>query len=240
MNQDQPVSPEQAQGDKPEQHIHFSDLFKRFGTHAATVLLLIIGVIIAGVIVREKKITRELDASMSLWSVQSLEELKSIVEEFPSTEAAPRATLKLAKSYYDSGSYTLAMETYDDFLKKYPDHPMAISAKLGRIHCLEAQGRLSKAADEFQQLADKLGPEHYATPQALVGRGRCLHQMQQYNDARRIYENVIVKYDQSVWALRAEELLKIAKKEINEQSVQTNQSDPSDSPESEPDELYIE
>ncbi len=240
MNENQPMSPQRGQDSNSDQQMQFSDIFKRFGTHAATVLLVVIAAIIAGTILHQRNITRELDASMSLWSVGSLEELRNIVEEYPSTKAAPRATLKLAKAYYDSGSYTLALETYESFLKHYPDNRMAVNARLGRIHCFEAQGRLNKAADEFKQLAEKLGPKHYITPQALVGRGRCLHQMQQYNAARKVYENVIVKHDQSIWASRAEELLDIAKKEMNQENAQADDVEPPAAPDTEPRELYIE
>ncbi len=238
MKQEQPTTRKPQQDS--EQEATISDIAERFGTHAVTILLIIIAAIIGGTILYQRGVTRELDASMSLWSANSLEELRQIVDEYPSTKTAPRATLQLAKAYYDSGSYMLALETYENFLKKYPDNRMAVSARLGRIHCLEAQGRLSKAADEFKQLADELGTDHYATPQALVGRGRCLHQMQQYNAARKVYENVMVKHEQSIWAPRAEALLKLANKAMNQEKAQTDQKLPATAPDSEPAKLAIE
>jgi tetratricopeptide (TPR) repeat protein len=207
MNQ-KPQKTEDRQPERAaEEHAQFAGTVKQYvrpvGFAVALLLLIAIGI----TFYQQRQKNKAMAATMTLFNARSVDDLQKVMEDYPSTASAPLARLKLAKAHFDNGSYTIAMETYDSFLEENPQHRFRDNARLGRIHCLEAQGRLEAAADEFKAFAEEKGRDHYLTPQALIGQARCLQQTGSYNEARQVYEKVLTEHENSAWAVRAEDLL---------------------------------
>jgi len=145
-------------------------------------------------------------ASLMLSSRSEIRDLEAMVEKYSAVPAAALAVLKLAKAYYDTGDYDAALSRYEEFEKRYPEHPMRPAAGLGRVHCLEAKRWLDKALLGFIAFAEKY-PDHFLTPQAIFGKGRCLVQRGRLAEAKAVYEDFIAANEDSVWLPRAEDLL---------------------------------
>jgi tetratricopeptide (TPR) repeat protein len=170
-------------------------------------LLLPVGiavVVVLGVFLYRHQTQSKLNrAAHLLNSVRTVNDLQDIINKYPKTPSAQLAMLMLAKAYYDSGNYGLADSTYAQFEAKYPAHSMALTAKLGRVHVLEAVGQTEQALAAFTDFA-KQHAAHYLAPLALFGKARCLEQLGRAGEARAIYEDFIAVNPESAWVPEAE------------------------------------
>lgn len=165
----------------------------------------------------------EMDAAARLQQAQSVNDLSAVFNEFPDTKAAPMAMLRLAKVQFDQGMYDEALKNYDEFLRRYPGHSFAEAGELGRVHCLEATGRVEEALKGFQDFQKGM---RFLTPQAVIGQGRCLRALARTNDARIVYEDFITANSKSAWAPRIRELLN----EVAPASAVSDEAEPAATP----------
>jgi predicted negative regulator of RcsB-dependent stress response len=152
-------------------------------------------------------------ASTDLFSARSLQDLEIVARRYPSTPSASLALLRIAKGYYDIGNYTMAVAKYDEFLAKYPQHELVLSAELGRIHCFEARGQSEEALAGYTSFASR-NVGHYLVPMAVFGQGRCLEHLGRGVEARTVYEDFIAANAGSAWTQRAEQLLAALTKKL--------------------------
>ncbi len=135
------------------------------------------------------------------------EQIREVMDNYEVAGIAPIAMLKLANAQHSEGSYELAHATYDDFLREYAEHPLALTAELGKIVCIESQGGMvEQAMAGYTDFASRHA-DSFLGPEAVFGRGRCFEQMGRFEDARQLYEDFIVQYPDSRWVERAEQLL---------------------------------
>jgi tetratricopeptide (TPR) repeat protein len=147
-------------------------------------------------------------ASAMLMSASNLTTLQDIIKQYPTTPSAPIALLLLARSQFDSGNYALADGAYADFQMRYPTHFMAITAQLGRFHCLEAMGQVEGALDGYAEFV-RNNSSHFLAPLALLGKARALTILGRYGEARIDYENFIASHPDSQWSREAESALSL-------------------------------
>ena len=164
------------------------------------------------------------EATRLFSSARTIQDLETVVEKYPSADAAPLALLRLAKAYYDVGRYDLALQKYSDFIDRFGAHDLVKAAELGRIHCREALGQFREAERDFRAFA-AANADNYLTPQAVFGRARCLEQMDLYNEARIVYEDFIATRPDSGWMPRAKQALETLQEKI--ESTQPEASAPS-------------
>lgn len=89
----------------------------------------------------------------------AIDSLDRIITEYPNSDLAPDAYLKLAQTYakmiegplYDQGATLEAIKYYEDFLILYPNHPMTSSAETG----------LARTKDMLARSKVKLGNFYY-------------------------------------------------------------------------------
>ena len=98
------------------------------------------------------------------------------------------------------------MASYDDFLDRYAEHPLAAVADVGKANALEARGQLKAAEQAFGTFVRER-PMHYLTPQAVMGQARCLEQQGSFEQARVIYEDFIAASGEGPWADRVRQTL---------------------------------
>ena len=173
-------------------------------------------ILIAGfavLVVRHVRASAGIRSSEMLSSARSVQDLEMVIARHPSTLAAPLALLRLAKAHFDSGNYEVALNKYDEFKLKFPEHQMADAADLGKIHCMEARGQLAEALTAFTTFV-RGHPDHFLRPQALFGQARCLQQLGRLREARTLYEDFIAKNPGSVWLSRAEESLRTVTRKL--------------------------
>lgn len=160
-------------------------------------------------------------ASQMLMSARSLEQLQQVISQYPSTPSTPIAMLTLASEYFQLGQYDLAQFTYAQFKQKFPKHPMAATADIGKAQCLEASGQLDQALAAFEAFA-LANPGHFLTTLAIFGKGRCLTQMGRYTEAKMIYEDYIAANPNSGWGPLADSAMLFVDKELRAQQKKRN------------------
>ena len=158
---------------QPEELEQLKEFASRHGISIAIAVGVILVAVLAMLFIGSRSAGAERDALQLLGSARSVSDLESITEKYTSATVAPLALLRTAKVYYDSGNYGLAVQKYDQFANQFGDHPFVAAAKLGKSHCVEAQGRLQEALQGYKQFSREQ-PRHFLTPQAIFGEGRCL------------------------------------------------------------------
>lgn len=196
------------------------DILRKHVNQIAVGLCIALAVTVSVVLYRSRARAKVQQASHMLSSAHTIQDLEAITMQYPSSAVAPLAMMQLAKVYYNAGKYDMALDKYIEFGLKFPDHQMAAAAELGRIHCLEARGRLGEAYEGFTAfLADH--PDDFLTFQAVFGRARCLEQLGRYTEAKELYEGFIEAHPESSWTSRAEELLGSVNRKLEETSSGT-------------------
>ncbi len=199
----------------------FKVLLQKYGSHALTVVLIVLIAVMAVNFYRFRQERRVVEAGRRLSSARSVADLEAVARDFEKSPVAPLAVLALAKQHFDNGNYGQALFEYERFLVQWPSHEMADVAALGRIFCIEARGHhdaLEEAASAFGAFAADY-PVHYLAPQALLGRARCLEQLGRLEEARAIYEDFIAGDDRNPWVIRAEELLESVQRRIERRAT---------------------
>ncbi|MFC1498328.1 tol-pal system YbgF family protein [Verrucomicrobiota bacterium] len=191
------------------QHDELKDL-KEFllshGKYMVTGVCVILVFILAVTFYKSRTSTRIKEASRAFDTAKTVQDLESLESKYPSAQTTPLAMMRLAKIYFDTGNYELALYKYGEIKQKFPDHQAADSAELGRIHCMEAKNQLEEAAASFSEFSAS-HTNHFLRPQAIFGEARCLVQLGRYEHARTLYEDFIAAYPKSQWLPMAEELL---------------------------------
>ncbi len=155
---------------------------------------------------------------------EAQEVLDRLLIVFPNFERAAEVRMMLAESYYRDEEYITALSEYQRFLNRYPSHPSAPDAALGRCRSSAALspsiprdqsytgeaevvcGNVvadypgTAAADEAQRVSSemrvKLAEKEYSTGEYYFRRG--------YFDSAIIYwQFVEVQYLDTIWAPKA-------------------------------------
>lgn len=111
-------------------------------------------------------------ASDALVSAYTTEEIENAVSKFGSEASGGVLKLRLAKSYYDAGSYDAALAQYEEAAKGELNGFEAIPV-VGKAQCLEAMGKADEALAAFDAFVSE-NPKSYLTLTAQLGGARCL------------------------------------------------------------------
>jgi predicted negative regulator of RcsB-dependent stress response len=195
---------------------HVKQFFQQHGLRIVVNVVVAVAVIASVLFYRGCGSRREQQATSQLGTARSVQDLEAVVARYPSAAVAPVATLRLAKAYFDTGYYDLALAKYNEFGTRFGAHELARVAEMGRIHCTEAKGQVQEAAQAFKAFA-AAHPTHYLAAQAIFGEARCLEQLGRLDDARVIYEDFVTRHPKSGWHSRAQEALETVNKKIKKQ-----------------------
>jgi outer membrane protein assembly factor BamD (BamD/ComL family) len=75
-----------------------------------------------------------------------------VASDYPSTDAAERASLLAAGALFNEGKYAEAVAQFDKFLQKHGSHALAATAAFGRAASIEGQGKLDEALSAYQSV----------------------------------------------------------------------------------------
>lgn len=174
--------------------------------------------VLSVILYRANSANNEEKASRMLGEARNGQALQSVLSQYPGTSAAKLAMLQFAKVQYDGGDFVAAQASYQDFIAKYPQHPMLPMAELGKIHCLEGLGNTESALAAFSQFATK-NPQHFLAPMAVFGKARCLQELKRYEEARVAYEDFLANNPKSPWTSDVNEALKQLASEARQPSI---------------------
>jgi len=185
------------------------------------IALVAVAVIVGGTaFFRYQKAAKARLATERLAMARSVTDLEAVAAEFPRSVEAPIALMQAGKEYYNSGSYDTALAKYAELQAQYPEHELAAGADLGRIHCLEAMGRVDEAAAAFKEFAAN-HKDHYLVPQAVLGQARCLVQAGRLEEARVVCEDFIAANKENGYTMRVQDLLGTVKRKLEQGGAAT-------------------
>lgn len=111
-------------------------------------------------------------ASAALVNSYTTEELEESVARFSGTPTEGALKLRLAKSYFDRGNYSAALEQYEALIGSAPAGFEAIP-QVGRAQALEATGNYEGAISAYDKFVEE-NPAHYLTLTAKLGAARSI------------------------------------------------------------------
>ena len=114
---------------------------------------------------------------------------QKVIASYPGSGAAADATLLIAAAQRQAHNLEQANATYAQFLEKFPHHPLAISAVIGRALNDDMAGHSDQALDELQQ-ASVAYPKSYGAPFALWMRARILARMGKMEDSKKTIQMI--------------------------------------------------
>ncbi len=124
----------------------------------------------------------------------------------PSEDAAPLAAYRAAYESYQQGRLDEALAAFRAFAKAYPKHPYADNAQYWVGECFYDRKDWESARREFMRVVTE-HPDGNKVPDAMVKVGMCALRMQQPDEARRMYDSVMLTFPDSPAAAVAMRLL---------------------------------
>ena len=206
-----------------KEYPEFISFISTHGRVVASSLLLALVITLGFKMFVTRKSSSVADAAVAFANAKSVADLEGIVSKYGSTPTAPLAYMSLAKAYFDSGDYDMALGKYIDFQSEFPDHPLATAAELNTTACLEAKGQIDEAQSGYEAFLKK-HPDHYLANEALFGKARCFEQKGLWEQARTVYEDYMVANPRGVWFPRAEDALKEVDRHIETKGATASES----------------
>ncbi len=135
------------------------------------------------------------------------EQLRQVVDQYPSTSIVDKSLFFLARSYYLGDECEEALPLFDRLLADYPDSTFVPATHLHMGECRELLDRPDQAIESYRSVAD--GPEDH--PLWVEGTLRAAElELRQGNasEARTLVNQVLEREDQlpSSWIQQAEAL----------------------------------
>ena len=151
----------------------------------------------------------ELEGRMNLFEnkLKELEEIKKAPPvSFPQKISSPEEMYKNAMELLRAGEYIQAAEIFREFVKNFPDSPLADNAQYWLGECFYAQREYKKALEEFQKVL-KFYPNGNKVPDAMLKIGLSYISLKDLSSAREIFKNLIEEFPNSHPAEIAKERL---------------------------------
>jgi TolA-binding protein len=147
--------------------------------------------------------TRKLDAAaQALAGAKDAEGLRKVMGDFSGTAAAGNAHLLLAENLRKDGKLDEAAATLRAFIDKYPEHPLISGAWTSLAATQEAQGKQDEALSTYQKVSTTFATS-FSAPVALLGQGRIFKAKGKTDEARRLFDQVINQYPETMFAQQA-------------------------------------
>ncbi|MBI4811024.1 MAG: tetratricopeptide repeat protein [Ignavibacteriales bacterium] len=127
--------------------------------------------------------------------------LKSIVDNYGSTESGELARLYLANCYLSIGNYDEALKHFNSF--DSDNDLLSASAIAGMASCYEGKGEYKKAASEFEKAAAMLSNQ-INTPDYLNSAAICYGKAGEKEKAVSILKRLKKEYPKSSFAREAD------------------------------------
>lgn len=121
---------------------------------------------------------------------------QKVISSYPRSQAAADAMLLIAAAQRQAHDVEHSNATYTQFLEKFPHHPLAISAMIGRALNADVAGHPDQALNELQQ-ASLVYPKSYGAPFALWMRARILARSGKMEESKKTIQMISTQYPDS-------------------------------------------
>lgn len=173
--------------------------------HGKKIITAGVAILVVGIVVfywQRQAAEREQRAAASLAGARDIRSLGQVVEDYPKSEVAAQALLRLGDMHFQAGQYSDAATAYQRFVNNFPSHPMIESALLGMAAVQESQGNLQEARAKYTQIVNSY-PKGYAAWSARMGAARCSEGLGQIKEAQQAYEEILSAGRGSPWQSEA-------------------------------------
>jgi len=189
----------------PEELLVVKELWKKYGDHAASIVLVVLLAVVGYRFVERRQGTKDVRASIAYSHAESTADLENIIATYKKSPVAVLARLRLGAEHYQDRQYDLAIGAYDEFLTQHPKHPLGDYALLGKAHSIEARGDFAKAEAIFADF-EATRSSHYLAPLSTLGRARCLAFQGKKDQALLLLDRMLADRAGTHWAGRADDL----------------------------------
>jgi TolA-binding protein len=121
---------------------------------------------------------------------------REVIERYPGSAPAANAYFLLADSLRREGKPEESSAQYEKFLTAFPKSSLLGGARLGLAENLAAAGRTEEALAALRSLREKDGGS-YAAPFAALLEGRILMRSGKFDEARKVFSNLVSSYPRS-------------------------------------------
>jgi TolA-binding protein len=121
---------------------------------------------------------------------------RKVIAKYPDSMPAADAYLLLADSLREQGKLEESSAQYEKFLTVFAKHPLVGGARLGLAENLAVAGKTDDALAALREAKQK-NSGSYAAPFAALLEGRMLIRMGKFEEARKVFSNVVSTYPQS-------------------------------------------
>jgi TolA-binding protein len=125
-----------------------------------------------------------------------------VANDFPGTAAGARALLTAGGILFDVARFKDAQDTFDRFVREYPDSTLVNQAVLGVAASLEAQGKLAEATSRYEDFIRRHGTDVHA-PEAKSALARLYVAQNKPDKAFQLYTELAQVGNQDSWSAEA-------------------------------------
>jgi predicted negative regulator of RcsB-dependent stress response len=154
---------------------------------------------------------RRNEAAASLLSAaKNALDYQQLITRYPNTPAGASAYLLLAEAQRKDKKFTGANAILQTFIDKNPQHELVSTARMAMATNFESMGKSDDALSIYQQIAAGF-PKSYIAPFALLAQVEILKTKGRIDEARRVCENIMTQYRESILAGEANRQLRLLK-----------------------------
>ncbi len=135
-----------------------------------------------------------------------LESIDQLTEKYSTGAAVTQAIYYRGLALREMDRYEEASETFEEVLSLRPSPLMRALSRVALAETHEAAGLWSEAGSVYRTLFDE-APPLFPRELALLGRARCLEQVNELAEARALYNQLIDAYPNSPYEQEARERL---------------------------------
>ncbi len=124
---------------------------------------------------------------------------RKVIAQYAGSPAAGDALLLVAEQLRKDGKFDESATAARQFIDQYPEHPLLSGAWTSLGATLEAQGKGDEALSTYQKVSTTFA-NSFSAPVALLGQARIFKEKGKTEEAKRLFEQVINQYQETIFA----------------------------------------
>ena len=138
-------------------------------------------------------------AVAALADANDVPQLETLIRNYGRTMPAADAMLLVAAADQKAGKWEESTGAFRNFLKSFPNHPLAGGALLGVGQNQDAAGKADDAMSTYQQVVEKY-PKSYAAPFAGYAQAEILLRDFRRKEAKVVLDSLVSQFPDSIVA----------------------------------------
>jgi tetratricopeptide (TPR) repeat protein len=145
-------------------------------------------------------------SSNAFGAANTTEDFRKVIAEWDGTPAAGSALLRIGEELRKEGKYDEAINTLNDFTKKYSNHSLSVGGILSLGFTQELAGKTDEALATYQRLQNNYAESAFA-PIAALSQARIYKSQNKIEEARKALAAFDQKYKSTPFASEAQRMI---------------------------------